>query len=95
MQGKLALVIGVAAGYVLGTRAGRGRYEQIKRRAVATWNNPRVKKQVKHAEGYAKSKVPVLLGLLGTGVRALFRQIVRASRTSSTNSPSTRTTSAG
>jgi hypothetical protein len=30
MRGKVGLVIGLAAGYVLGARAGRERYEQIK-----------------------------------------------------------------
>src|SRR3546814_17314066 len=30
MKGKVGLVIGLAAGYVLGARAGRERYEQIK-----------------------------------------------------------------
>jgi len=29
MRAKLALVVGLGVGYVLGTRAGRGRYEQI------------------------------------------------------------------
>lgn len=33
MRGKVGLVIGLAAGYVLGTRAGRERYEQIKAQA--------------------------------------------------------------
>ena len=29
MRGKVGLVIGLGVGYVLGTRAGRERYEQI------------------------------------------------------------------
>ena len=30
MKGKVGLVVGLSVGYVLGTRAGRERYEQIK-----------------------------------------------------------------
>jgi hypothetical protein len=30
MKSKLALVVGLGVGYVLGARAGRGRYEQIR-----------------------------------------------------------------
>ncbi|GAA3538189.1 hypothetical protein AFL01nite_13130 [Aeromicrobium flavum] len=35
---KLVLLTAVAIGYVLGTRAGRGRYEQIKRQADKVWH---------------------------------------------------------
>lgn len=50
MKGKLLLVTGVAVGYVLGTRAGRERYEQIKRRAVELWNDPHVQRTVDDVE---------------------------------------------
>lgn len=35
---KLALLAAVGLGYVLGTRAGRGRYEQMKAQAEKVWN---------------------------------------------------------
>ena len=38
MKGKAGLVIGLAVGYVLGTRAGRERYEQIKEQWLKVWN---------------------------------------------------------
>jgi membrane protein DedA with SNARE-associated domain len=31
MKGKIGLVVGLGVGYVLGTRAGQERYEQIKK----------------------------------------------------------------
>lgn len=46
MKGKIAFVIGAAIGYVCGTRAGRERYEQIKRGAEALWNTEPVQKSV-------------------------------------------------
>ena len=42
----IGLVVGVAAGYVLGTKAGRGRYEQISRAARAVAASPATKKSV-------------------------------------------------
>lgn len=39
MRGKLLFVAGLAVGYVLGTRAGRQRYEQIKLAAKNVWES--------------------------------------------------------
>ena len=56
MRGKILIVTGLAVGYVLGARAGRGRYEEIKRAATKFWNDPRVKQQVETVEDFAKDK---------------------------------------
>ena len=42
MRGKAAVVIGLAVGYVLGTRDGRERYEQIKSQATKVWLDWRI-----------------------------------------------------
>lgn len=42
----MRLLIGVAAGYVLGTKAGRARYEQISRAAKAFAASPATKKVI-------------------------------------------------
>ena len=39
---KLSLALAFGAGYVLGAKAGHGRYEQIKARATKVAENPRV-----------------------------------------------------
>ena len=61
---KLTLLVVAGAGYVLGSRAGRERYEQIKNQATKTWNNPKVQDaadtvqtQAKQAAGDVKGKV--------------------------------------
>lgn len=54
MRGKIGLIVGLGVGYVLGTRAGRARYEQIKRQAVKVWNLPPVQKQVDKVTDAAK-----------------------------------------
>ena len=46
MKGKIGIAVGLAAGYVLGTRAGRERYEQIKSGFLKVWNTAPVQKQV-------------------------------------------------
>jgi len=47
---KTTLLLGAGIGYVLGTRAGRQRYEQIKSAASAAWGNPRVQQTVSSAQ---------------------------------------------
>lgn len=60
MKGKAALVVGMAAGYVLGARDGRERYEQIKLQADRLWNDPKVQKNVAQAQDVVKEKAPVV-----------------------------------
>ena len=60
MRGKIGLIIGLAAGYVLGSRAGRERYEQIKTQAEKLWNQPPVQKQVAKVTEFAKSSAAAL-----------------------------------
>jgi hypothetical protein len=60
MKGKVGLVIGLAAGYVLGSRAGRERYEQIKAQALKVWNLDPVQEQVGKVTDFAKSSAMAL-----------------------------------
>ncbi len=60
MRGKVGLVIGLAAGYVLGARAGRERYEQIKAQVDKVWNLDPVQEQVGKAKDFAKSTAMAL-----------------------------------
>lgn len=52
---KLSFLVTGAVGYVLGTRAGRERYEQIKRQASKTWNRPTVQSAVDDVEQVVKN----------------------------------------
>ncbi|NUK10148.1 YtxH domain-containing protein [Streptomyces lunaelactis] len=49
MRYKLTFVIGLALGYVIGTRAGRERYEQLKKSARQFSQNPAVRNAAESA----------------------------------------------
>lgn len=55
---KMSFLAGMGVGYVLGARAGRQRYEQIKTGAQGVWNNPKVQDTVSHAQEFAAQKAP-------------------------------------
>lgn len=53
---KFSFLLGAAAGYVLGARAGRQRYEQIKSGAQQIWRSQPVQSQVAQAKHNARHK---------------------------------------
>ena len=57
MKGKIAFAFGLGLGYVLGTRAGRGRYEQIKKAANKVWQTNTVQKLQTKATGFVGDRV--------------------------------------
>lgn len=57
MKGKVAFVFGAAVGYVFGTRAGRARYEQIKRGAQNVWNTAPVQRGAQAVRDLAQAQV--------------------------------------
>ncbi len=57
---KMTMIFAGAVGYVLGTRAGRERYEQIKRQAQRLKNDPRVQEKAREASAAVKENAPVV-----------------------------------
>lgn len=55
---KIVLVTVGAAAYVLGTKAGRERYQQISDFAQRWWNDPRVQKKTSEATEAVRDKAP-------------------------------------
>jgi hypothetical protein len=69
MRYKATFVMGFGVGYVLGSKAGRARYEQLSRIASAVWRQPAVQgatstvtHQASSLLGTAKSKVSSRIG---------------------------------
>jgi hypothetical protein len=90
MKGKILLVVGLGIGYVLGTRAGRERYEEIRATASRLWNNPRVQKTVDEAGDLvsdgAKRVVSQMTGSRPTGSKPAARTTAERKGTASTSS---------
>ncbi|HET6167162.1 MAG TPA: hypothetical protein VFE07_10065 [Marmoricola sp.] len=57
---KLLALTAFAAGYVLGAKAGRDRYEQIRRLALRIKENPRVQETAHSAADKAREQAPIV-----------------------------------
>ena len=80
-MGKLTFIAGLAAGYVIGARAGRQRYEQIRRTSEKVWSSGPVQKQVATAKEVARTKAaPVVADMVADAARATGEKL-RSSRT--------------
>jgi hypothetical protein len=53
MRGKLMFLTGLAAGFVLGSRAGREKYEEIRANAQKLWEHPTVQEAAGVAQAQA------------------------------------------
>lgn len=58
MKNKLLLGVGVAVGYVLGSRSGRAAYDKLKARAAGVWDSKPVQDKVAVATEAIKEKAP-------------------------------------
>ena len=96
MKGKILFVVGLGVGYVLGARAGRERYEQIRQAAEDVWNQPKVQEGVGTVKEFAMSRVGDVSDAVLDGAKKLVKQVsgTQASTTRST-SPSSGATSSG
>jgi len=75
MKGKILFVAGLGLGYVLGTRAGREKYEQLKSSAMKLWNDPRVQRQVDAAENFVKDKAPDVAEFVSDNAKKVVSQV--------------------
>jgi hypothetical protein len=69
MKGKLLFGIGVAAGYVLGSRSGRAAYDKLKARSAELWQSKPVQDKVAAAAETVKDKAPEVSEHLGEAAR--------------------------
>jgi hypothetical protein len=58
VKNKLLLGVGIAAGYVLGSRSGRAAYDKLKARAAGIWDSKPVQDKVAVATEAIKEKAP-------------------------------------
>jgi hypothetical protein len=92
MRGKILFAAGLAVGYVLGTRAGRERYEQLKNAAKGFWNDPRVQHRVDQVEDFVKEKAPEVAEFVSDGAKKVVDQVT--GRSAAKKAPATTSSTA-
>jgi hypothetical protein len=73
MRGKLLFITGVGVGYVLGTRAGRQKFDQMMAQARAIWESPTVQEAAGVVQAQANR-------LYEEGKQAVSEQVHKLSR---------------
>ena len=99
MKGKILLVVGLGVGYVLGSRAGREKYDELVGKVQKFWNDPRVQTQVGNAQDFVKDKAPDVADFLSSTVKkaapkASAAKASTAKKPAARTSPTTRSTTA-
>ena len=92
MKGKILFVAGLGIGYVLGTRAGREKYEQLKSGAMKLWNDPRVQRQVDNAEAFVKDKAPDVAEFVSDSAKKVVSQVTGNKKPAASRTSRARTT---
>jgi hypothetical protein len=69
VKNKLLLGVGVAVGYVLGSRSGRAAYDKLKARAASIWDSKPVQDKVSVATETIKEKAPEVADQLSEAAR--------------------------
>ncbi len=84
---KLLVLIAGGIGYVLGTKAGRERYDQIRGTFNKVKDDPRVQEKAHQAADLAKEKAPVVKDAV-TSAAGTASEKVKSATSSSTPDPS-------
>ncbi|WP_040167158.1 hypothetical protein [Microbacterium gorillae] len=90
MRGKIGLVVGLGVGYVLGTRAGRERYEQIAEAASKLWHTDPVQKQVANVKAIATTSALAVPKTLWSGAVKVVQAVTGDSGSSAAGQSTTR-----
>jgi hypothetical protein len=93
MKGKILFVAGLGLGYLLGTRAGREKYDELKSAALKVWNDPRVQKQVDAVEDFVKDKAPEVAEFVTDNAKTLVNKVQGKSSSAPKKSAPTRSAS--
>lgn len=86
MKGKILFVVGLGVGYVLGARAGRERYEQIRKAAEDVWNQPKVQEGVQTVKDFAMSRAGDVGDTVLDGAKKFVAQVTQSQNGTTTRS---------
>lgn len=70
MKNKLIFATGIAAGFVLGARAGRETYDKLMAKAEELWSNPKVQDTVSSTTDAVKHRAPEVQERASEAVKA-------------------------
>jgi hypothetical protein len=88
---KLLILVAGGIGYVLGTKAGRERYEQMRSTFNKVKDDPRVQEKTQQATELAKQKAPIvkdkLAGAADTGSSKVGANVGSSNGSSTTTDP--------
>jgi hypothetical protein len=68
---KLSFIAGLAAGYVLGAKAGQKRYQQIKAQTDRVWGSAPVQARVDTVKQVVKDQAPVVAAKVGDAAKSV------------------------
>ena len=77
------LGVGLAAGYVLGTKAGRAKYNELMAKASDVWHDPHVQKAVSDAGDLVRDAAPVVQEKIADVAKAAKDKVAGASKPTS------------
>jgi hypothetical protein len=80
------LGVGLAAGYVLGTKAGRAKYNELRAKASDVWHDPHVQKAVSDAGDLVREAAPVVQEKIVDVAKAAKDKVAGASKPASGSS---------
>ena len=96
MRLKLLFIIGLVAGYIVGARAGRARYEQIRAAANDVWEDPRVQKAVTDTQEFVKDNAPLVAEKVAEGAKVASEKVAEGAKVAATSvAEGTRVAAAG
>ena len=95
MKSKLLLGVGIATGYVLGSRSGRAAYDKLKARAAGIWDSKPVQDKVTVATEAIKEKAPEVADQLSEAARRAGSVIGSAMHHDASNSGKTKSSDGG
>jgi hypothetical protein len=82
------IVLGFAAGYLVGTKAGRKQFDKIKAAATDLWERPEVQNTVKKVDDFVADKAPTVHDLGEAAVDSVNSTSPSATSTEPTGSTS-------
>jgi len=85
---KLPLLVAAGVGYVLGAKAGRERYEQIRSQAQRFARDPRVQEKARQAADTVKDKAPIIKDKATDAASAAASKVGSSGSADSSGSPS-------